>query len=658
MRKTAIWLFVLMCFCSCAFSAPSSPPYMPPTGAVLRTDKLGKVKAYKSTGTAASNGTALATAAAAAVAGDTIKVGKATYNLVAPLTLAEGVLLIGDAEYTGAGAASAYAAQDGNLFRVGPGYRYTTAEAAVVAANAVDSATNPITILVSPGVSQTHATACDAYVTVLPAQQTGTSDGIFREWPQRQPYRYITPCPALLCLRCDDGDDFWFTTSATLGGVTPYQYAASRGIVFDLAINTAYLDGTLANDANKLTAAQIRQLNWAAGFGVSSHGHVHDTQPTTSALIRRELVQSASVLRTLSDNGVALGLRVPCFVQSGQWASGTAGSGVNIDLVSEMNGEIGCTLRSTYDCSMAYLGGLAANAAAGAMGLNPPYHHARVCQQTINIGTTDAQIDNLLIQAATPGQRTVICVHKICETAGEAAAYMWTAAQFKRVVDALSGPYATKISTCTLDAIFNGEMAVPATCGATVVEYQLGGIPGGYFDDVTTATLATAVDDSGYYQGCHLVLQAGDTATIESVDPYLVGMHQYSNVRFLQLLRTTTSGDLCYIIPFAARAGSHRLRFDWKKSEAVGCTEAGNLLVMIDFYKDDGTKQTIYPLDYADPYTGSATYAAAPDEWTTKQIGFSVPNWAVACRLTFDVKAVTAGNKAGVLLDNIEAVDL
>lgn len=516
-----------------------------------------------------------------------------------------------------------------NTLMVGPGMKYTSIQAAVDAAEAATPGpSNQFLIQVAEGVALDYefTTVANAeYIHVVPMGITGQRSGNLREFAGERPVvRYKTRGPALLCLRLDDGADTcaYANWIAELG-TSPSQYARNNGVTVDCAINTAYLNGDLT-DENKLTAAEIHALYRDCGWNFHSHAHLHDTEPTTDALVRQQVVQSAAILRGLMNGASHIGLPARGFTQPGNWTTHA------LDDLDHMEGHIGNLLRMHYDYSMGEFG----NDYAGTGGISIPAHRqARTSFAAVSKGRTDAEIDNILRQAATPGNRTIIYFHDIL---GDAAAtadertYVLKASQFKRIVDAvskLSGGYADKIQTVSADAIFLADF--DTTVGS------MGGVPGGSFDDHTTATLDVA-GDAGWLRGFYLQQQAGDAWTIETVS---------GTDLCLQLLRTSASGTTRVAFSGGAcRPGINFLKFGFK-AHAEG---ALNAVLTIKFYGPPYTSGVGTVTADATALTLTPT-----GDWVTRYIPFGMPSWATDVRFYF-VAANGDGSNKGFLLNDVE----
>ncbi len=500
------------------------------------------------------------------------------------------------------------------------------------------SANKRYVIVVPEGVGNPAWTFADAenaaYISVVNLFQTGEADGPLQEMPgARRVQTYKTKGPALLCLRVDDGDDAILSTSLTaLGGESPASYAHKLGVVLDLAVNTAYLNGD-RTDATKLTAAEIKTLFRDYGCNISSHAHDHDQDPTTAAWVEQQVVLSAALLRALKDGTDHIGLPCRGWVQPGNWSSA-----YDLDDLGTAQGYLGQLLRRHYDYSSAVFGHMYSLA-----GVNRPSgRHMRsataAIASTAVYATDTALVDNILRGVAQPGRRSVIYIHKPVEAYDAEHNYWITGALYKYLIDSIAAlQVAGKLQTVSQDAIYLADFDTPAydSTGAAL-ERQWGGV---YFEEYATGSLVA----SDWKQGFFYEIQAGDAASIEAAGS---GLHTYPDTKSFQILRESTSGTVRAVFQFKARAGSNILAFDFGESAATD--GAAQVKLQIIYYGPP------YAAGVGTSVAGTERTLVAPSGWERRVVPFGMPTWATDVRAYFNLSAVGAGEQKGLALDNIE----
>lgn len=615
-------------------------------GEVLRISARGVVtKHTPAANTDLARGAALAeAAAAAAVAGDTIRLSANTYQLAAPLVLAEGVLLRGDATFTGAYGYTGTLALKGTTWTVGAtDCDYATTQAAVTAAEAACSAAVRITILVSKNTSIAYTLATASNARWIRVQAVGLPKGPpdtllpSNASEQRHVAPYYVRGPALLCIKSDDGMAGWLTLSATLGNVTPAEYCRRRNIPITLALPAAKWDGV--DTAGRLTRAQIVELNRASGFEICAHGYYHDED------LFDETSRSAQIQETVGAKYAIENMVNPAAptVPSGLVCNGwiVPGGADYISLwgtASAMAGDSGAMLRDNFDWSMGYID-YSSRTTQAMTAMRYGWRYAQV----VNASTSDAAqktlIDGYLREAARTGGRTVFSIHTLVESGGSGIGQL-NMDVFKYLIDQLTTTYANLIECVTLSTIYNGIMPPPVYVGGVLQNTK----PFGWdFERFVTGDLV----DNAAPEGMHFESIRPET-TCEVAAPGGTPIdHGYPDTKCLHFYKTGASSyDRIYFYWVPERPGETRtFNFDLKKSEVAEFTGPGQVNANVAFAgATGGYEGAIQILPLTD----------APDDWTTIKCTVSCPSWTKIAQIQFFFAATLAGEKKGIMIDNVE----
>lgn len=149
---------------------------------------------------------------------------------------------------------------------------------------------------------------------------------------------------SIIVLREDDLRQTWRLPFPEFGNISAYEYCKNNQIPITWGAITSLADA----GNHGLTWAELKQYLSAAGGEVASHSVNHRAMWNTDAYINELTASKAAV-----EAGMGPGYVCRAFLQPGGWTDDA-----NMNTVSKLNSPIGQAIQSTYESSMAYLGGV------------------------------------------------------------------------------------------------------------------------------------------------------------------------------------------------------------------------------------------------------------------------------------------------------------
>lgn len=209
---------------------------------------------------------------------------------------------------------------------------------------------------------------------------------------------------SIVVLREDDLRRTWRNAYPEFGGVSAFTYCMNNQIPITWGAVTSVADG---NGSEGLTWAELRQYIDAAGGEVASHSVNHREMSSVE-----EYINEITASRAAVEAAMGPGYVCRAFLQPGGWTDDA-----NMSTLAKLNNPIGQAIQSTYDYSMAYLGGVWRTGST-------PYRYGLTNRYSIDYSsslTVDGVNRMLDITADCPGTVLVVSCHGVQATGGTKA---------------------------------------------------------------------------------------------------------------------------------------------------------------------------------------------------------------------------------------------